>query len=695
MIDGGIEIDHPDLIANIWTNSAEALGRPNVDDDRNGRVDDIHGWDFRNNDRSVDDGEAADDHATHVAGTIGARGGNRIGVAGVNWNITIIPVKFIGDNPDGSTTGTFSDAAAAMDYVTALKTRGLNVVATNNSWGCLGCGLSLTMQGAIRRAGDAGIVVVAAAGNSNTDTDITPFYPAGMDCTLTATGIERGWDCLIAVASITGQGARSSFSNYGASSVDLGAPGSEIVSTFRGDYEVLQGTSMATPHVTGAVALCASISPSLGPRARKDLVLTTTTPTSSLSGATSTGGRLDVGAMAQGCGVPTTVPDLTGATEANALDALSGALLVPGTRTTAYHGSVGSGRIIATKPAGGTTVVQLSAVAYVVSKGPISVPDLVGDEATTVSATLLAAELTVGQVTQVFHAGVPVGYVISQTPVAGTPVGPGSAVAYVVSKGPISVPDLVGDEATTVSATLLAAELTVGQVTQVFHAGVPVGYVISQTPVAGTPVGPGSAVAYVVSKGPISVPDLVGDEATTVSATLLAAELTVGQVTQVFHAGVPVGYVISQTPVAGTPVGPGSAVAYVVSKGPISVPDLVGDEATTVSATLLAAELTVGQVTQVFHAGVPVGYVISQTPVAGTPVGPGSAVAYVVSKGPISVPDLVGDEATTVSATLLAAELTVGQVTQVFHAGVPVGSSSARRRSRAPPWAPAQRSPTS
>ena len=490
VIDGGIEIDHPDLIANIWTNSAEALGRPNVDDDRNGRVDDVHGWDFRNNDRSVDDGEAADDHATHVAGTIGARGGNRIGVAGVNWNITIIPVKFIGDNPDGSTTGTFSDAAAAMDYVTALKTRGLNVVATNNSWGCLGCGLSLTMQGAIRRAGDAGIVVVAAAGNSNTDTDITPFYPAGMDCTLTATGIERGWDCLIAVASITGQGARSSFSNYGASSVDLGAPGSEIVSTFRGDYEVLQGTSMATPHVTGAVALCASISPSLGPRARKDLVLTTTTPTSSLSGATSTGGRLDVGAMAQGCGVPTTVPDLTGATEANALDALSGALLVPGTRTTAYHGSVGSGRIIATKPAGGTTVVQLSAVAYVVSKGPISVPDLVGDEATTVSATLLAAELTVGQVTQVFHAGVPVGYVISQTPVAGTPVGPGSAVAYVVSKGPISVPDLVGDEATTVSATLLAAELTVGQVTQVFHAGVPVGYVISQTPVAGTPVGP-------------------------------------------------------------------------------------------------------------------------------------------------------------------------------------------------------------
>ena len=307
------------------------------------------------------------------------------------------------------------------------------------------------------------------------------------------------------------------------------------------------------------------------------------------------------------------------------------------------------------------------------SKGPISVPDLVGDEATTVSATLLAAELTVGQVTQVFHAGVPVGYVISQTPVAGTPVGPGSAVAYVVSKGPISVPDLVGDEATTVSATLLAAELTVGQVTQVFHAGVPVGYVISQTPVAGTPVGPGSAVAYVVSKGPISVPDLVGDEATTVSATLLAAELTVGQVTQVFHAGVPVGYVISQTPVAGTPVGPGSAVAYVVSKGPISVPDLVGDEATTVSATLLAAELTVGQVTQVFHAGVPVGYVISQTPVAGTPVGPGSAVAYVVSKGPISVPDVLGQTPANAATAISGAGLSPLRGADEYSATVAAG----------------------
>ena len=228
VIDTGVQVTHPDLQPNMWVNPAESSGTPGVDDDGNGYIDDIHGWDFFNDNASVYDRQR-DWHGTHVAGTIGARGDNGTGVAGVNWNVTIIPVKFLGGSGSGS--GTLSDAVAALDYVTALKTqRGLNVVATNNSWGCLSsqdCQLDgfTTLQGAIRRAGDAGILFVAAAGNSGTNADTIPYYPAGLDCTQTAAGSPRGWDCIISVANIASTGTLNSSSNWGSTSVDLGAPG--------------------------------------------------------------------------------------------------------------------------------------------------------------------------------------------------------------------------------------------------------------------------------------------------------------------------------------------------------------------------------------------------------------------------------------------------------------------------------------
>ena len=164
VIDGGVDIAHPDLAANIWTNPSDPVD--GVDNDGNGYVDDVHGWDFYWDDASFIHGDGAESHATHVAGSIGAQGGNGIGVAGVGWRTTIIPVKFLG-GPSGQ--GTMSDAAAALDYVTALRLRGVNVVAANASWGCLstspGCGSSTVLQGAIERAGAAGVLVVAAAGN--------------------------------------------------------------------------------------------------------------------------------------------------------------------------------------------------------------------------------------------------------------------------------------------------------------------------------------------------------------------------------------------------------------------------------------------------------------------------------------------------------------------------------------------------
>ncbi len=292
VIDEGIDVTHPDLAPNIWTNPFDPVN--GVDDDGNGYVDDVHGWDFRNEDNSVYDGPG-DDHGTHVAGTIGARGGNGAGVAGVNWNVTMISAKFLAG------TGSTDDAIQAINYVIDLKTRhGLNIIATNNSWG--GGSASQALHQAIIRAAKQGILFVAAAGNGGEDgvgddNDVTPHYPSNYS-TLVAAGSESAasYEAIISVASLTSTGARSSFSNYGATSVDLGAPGSGIYSTWPGGgYQSISGTSMATPHVTGAVALYRAAHPDASPAAIRDAILASAIPTASLSGITATGRRLNAG----------------------------------------------------------------------------------------------------------------------------------------------------------------------------------------------------------------------------------------------------------------------------------------------------------------------------------------------------------------------------------------------------------------
>ncbi|MEY2958015.1 MAG: hypothetical protein RLZZ01_583, partial [Actinomycetota bacterium] len=299
VIDTGVQVTHPDLAANIWTNPFEIAGN-GIDDDGNGFVDDIHGWDFADDDASVYDG-LDDDHGTHVAGTIGGVGGNGTGVAGVNWDVTMITAKFL-----GATGGSTSDAVRAVDYVTDLKLRhGLNIVATSNSWG--GGGATQSLLDAIERGGDAGILFVAAAGNGGTDqigddNDGSPHYPSNYVCDRTASGSVRGWDCVISVASITSNGSRSSFSNYGDVSVDLGAPGSGIESTLpENTYGSYSGTSMATPHVSGAIALCASINQAQTAAELRSALFTSVAPTTSMNGRTTTNGRLDVSSMLTTC----------------------------------------------------------------------------------------------------------------------------------------------------------------------------------------------------------------------------------------------------------------------------------------------------------------------------------------------------------------------------------------------------------
>jgi subtilisin family serine protease len=272
-------IDAGDLLNDLrWENGA--------DDDGNGYRDDLIGWDFVNNDNDPFDDN---NHGTHVSGTIGAKGGNGTGLAGIAWDVQIIGLKFLA--ADGS--GAIANAVKALDYYTAAGKAavGADFVATNNSWG--GGGYSSAMQGAIDRTAQAGNLFVAAAGNSATNTDSTANYPSNYS-TMTSAGFEA----VISVAALTSTGTLASFSNYGTTTVDLGAPGASIYSTLaNGSYGSMSGTSMAAPHVTGAIALYAAQNAAASAAGIRDAVLGSAAATPSLVGKTVTGGRLDADAM--------------------------------------------------------------------------------------------------------------------------------------------------------------------------------------------------------------------------------------------------------------------------------------------------------------------------------------------------------------------------------------------------------------
>ena len=268
VIDTGIDYTHPDLVENMWINGDEIAGN-GIDDDSNGYVDDVYGYDFANN-----DGDPFDDsnHGTHVAGTIGATGNNGLGVVGVNHQVALMGVKFLGSNGSGSISAATEGIVYAADNGALIH---------NNSWG--GGGFSESLRAAIEYAHQKDVLFLAAAGNSGTNNDISPSYPSSYEV-----------DNVVSVAATDHNDQLATFSQYGAQSVDLGAPGVDILSSVPGGaYSSFSGTSMATPQVSGAAALLKAHAPNLSNLKIKQILFDSTDPLPDLEPRTVTGGRLN------------------------------------------------------------------------------------------------------------------------------------------------------------------------------------------------------------------------------------------------------------------------------------------------------------------------------------------------------------------------------------------------------------------
>ena len=273
VVDTGIDASHPDLSPNLWTNPGESgAGRDTngLDDDGDGLIDDVHGWDFVDGDAQPDDGNG---HGTHVSGTIAARGDDGVGVAGVTWSTAIMPLRVLGD--DGS--GYVSDVVTAYAYAASSGARVVNASLGGGSY-------SRAEHDAIAAAPNT--LFVVAAGNDGADDDATPEYPCDYDLAN-----------VVCVAASDHDDTLASFSNYGTTNVDLAAPGVDIASTWPGGrYALLDGTSMATPHVTGAAALVLAQDGTLGVAGLRAALLSSVHPVAALAGRVATGGRLDVAA---------------------------------------------------------------------------------------------------------------------------------------------------------------------------------------------------------------------------------------------------------------------------------------------------------------------------------------------------------------------------------------------------------------
>ena len=266
VVDTGVDYNHEDLSANMWVNPNEISGN-GIDDDGNGYIDDVHGINA-----IAGTGNPLDDHGhgTMVSGILGAVGNNALGVVGVNWNVSILAIKVI----DSHGKIDFADAIKGFEYAIALKNAGVNIVALNNSWGGYSNAPSQLLVDSISALNDAQILLVAGAGNDSSNNDTNPFYPAGVEVAN-----------VISVAAIDETGALASFSNYGATTVDVAAPGQNIKTTIQPNtYAFTYGTSMATPFVSGLAGLIASRESNLTAVQMKERIMSTVRSVKALNG---------------------------------------------------------------------------------------------------------------------------------------------------------------------------------------------------------------------------------------------------------------------------------------------------------------------------------------------------------------------------------------------------------------------------
>lgn len=275
VIDTGVAYNHHDLKDNIWVNIVEKEGQPGIDDDENGYIDDIYGYDFFNNDSDpIDD----NGHGSHCSGIIGAKGNNGIGITGINWNTQIMAIKVFSNDGRG---GPLDKILQAIRYATKM---GAKII--NNSWG--GNFYSKILEQEIREAGEKGVLFIAAAGNEKSNNDSIPVYPASYKL-----------PNMISVAAVDNKGERATFSNYGRKTVHVAAPGESIYSVYpkktepTEGYEYLSGTSMATPHVTGIAALLLSNEPNLTPEEVKNRLILTSKPMNTLNKISISRGMVD------------------------------------------------------------------------------------------------------------------------------------------------------------------------------------------------------------------------------------------------------------------------------------------------------------------------------------------------------------------------------------------------------------------
>jgi len=271
VLDSGVDYTHGDLAPNIWHASENNL--ENYYDDELGAINDENGFDAVDNSDPMDE----NGHGTHCAGVIGADGNNGVGIAGVNWKVEIMPLKFMNKRGFGSTAA----AIQAINYVIERKKQGVNVRVISASWGSTQ--YSKALEDAIRAAGEQGIIFIAASGNSSEDTDKRPHYPANYKL-----------PNVVSVAALDRNDKLASFSNYGAKTVHVAAPGAAIVSTWlQNGFRDASGTSMATPHVAGVAALILSKEPNISVAKLKERLIGAVDTLPELKGKTVSGGRIN------------------------------------------------------------------------------------------------------------------------------------------------------------------------------------------------------------------------------------------------------------------------------------------------------------------------------------------------------------------------------------------------------------------